>query len=150
VLRGTASAPATKMFDPEVARPLAVLHALADAEVVEAAVNHAVRAQVRRRLAAADRLARCLLASGSILPGLGEGAHEMAAALVAQLADGTTGMVRFLQPAAIESAMQAAIAENAGRLKRAEQLAAQLRLLRVVGAMVEAIAVLREGLGLNR
>ncbi|HEX5326886.1 MAG TPA: FUSC family protein, partial [Acetobacteraceae bacterium] len=149
-LRGPSAAAPAALFNDTAARALAALHALADAEMVEAAVDRAVRLAVRRRLAAADRIARCLVSLQSILPMLRAAADPVAAGFVADVAEAASGRGPPTDAEAIGSRTQAMLATRAGASAQVEQLAAELRLFRLLSAISEAAMVLREDLNRRR
>ena len=146
VLRQPSVALPPALFDQTVSRPFAALHALADAETVEAVVHRPARLAVRQRLAAADRLARCLVALQTVIPVLATTADPAMAAGLARIADAAAGVSSPPEYEAFAAHAQRLVAAPAAGHEQAERLTAELRLLRLLAAMSDAVVVLREGL----
>jgi uncharacterized membrane protein YccC len=131
------------LLDEAATASLSAMHQLANAEIVEAAMSRKDRLAVRRRLAAADRLARCLVALDSIRPLLAVTADPVIHALLAQLADAAAGFGSLPDAKSIRSHCATLIATAAGSLGDTERLVASLRLLRLLSVMSDAVATLR-------
>jgi hypothetical protein len=134
--------PQGPLLDTAVTVSLSGLHALADAEIVEAAMSRETRSAVRRRLAAADRLARCLVALSSLRPMLAAGVEPAIPVLLSRLADAAAGCGP-LSEAELVQIHGALITAAPDDISGSERLAASLRLLRLLGTISDTIAVLR-------
>ncbi len=134
--------PAITETDP--ADAIAALHALADAEIVEAGLSGVARRRVARRLAAADRIARCLLSLDLLLPELSAaGVGAATVALIRAIADAASGTTPAIDPAAFATREQELLAATGRSSAIIEETRAELHLLRVLAGLAQSVETLR-------
>ena len=130
-------------LDEQARAALAALHGMADAEILEAAINRPRRFAVRQRLMLADRLARSAMALGATLTLLGTEPDPVTAALITRLAGAAEGDGLPPGREAIRAHAAELIAATTGDDRGVERLTALLRVLRLIAVMSDSIAGLR-------